>query len=204
MSYCDCLWCESSRREQIQPYHGMRVAFISGDEFVGHRTLYLQNDDEWHAVDEKGRTAATFTTQELVKWLNDGIYRPAGTDGCNTEADGSCSVRPGAWLNALSSAERKEAAMARGLLAYFPDALALVARHSVRMNEKHNPGEPVHWSRNKSTDHDDCVTRHSANIANDPDSKDGDGAYHVVCRAWRALAALQVWTEAKHAKGEKI
>jgi hypothetical protein len=111
---------------------------------------------------------------------------------------------PGDWLNGLSSAERKECAMSRGLLAYFPDALALLARHSVRMNEKHNPGEPVHWAREKSTDHEDCIVRHSAAIAVDPDSKDGDAAYHIICRLWRAAAAVQIWAEAKQAKGEQI
>lgn len=104
--------------------------------------------------------------------------------------------KPGAWLASLTSSERKEAAMSRGLLAYFPDALALVARHSVRANEKHNPGQPVHWAREKSKDHEDCIIRHSAAIAVDPDSLD-DGQPHIVCRAWRALAALQLWAEAQ-------
>ena len=113
-------------------------------------------------------------------------------------------VQPGDWLNSLSSTERKECAMSRGVLNYFPDALAIVSRHSVRMNEKHNPGQPVHWSRGKSADHDDCVVRHSASIAVDPDSVDGDGAYHMVCRAWRALAALQVWIEEHHQRGDKL
>ncbi len=66
-------------------------------------------------------------------------------------------TKAGDWLQSLSSAERKEAAVSRGLFAYFPDALALVARHSVRANEKHNPGEPVHWNRGKSNDHADCI-----------------------------------------------
>ena len=110
---------------------------------------------------------------------------------------------PGAWLESLTSAERKEVAVARGLFAYFPDALALVARHSVRSNEKHNPGEPVHWARGKSTDQEDCIGRHSIAVAVDENSLDG-GEPHIVCRAWRALAALQLWAEAKHAKGEKL
>ena len=105
---------------------------------------------------------------------------------------------PGVFIDSLSSADRKQVAMSRGLLAYFPDALALVARHSVRANEKHNPGEPVHWSREKSNDHEDCIVRHSASIAVDPNSTD-DGQPHVVCRAWRALAALQLWAEAQSA-----
>lgn len=109
---------------------------------------------------------------------------------------------PTAWLNSLTSAERKEVAMARGLFAYFPDALALIARHSVRMNEKHNPGQPVHWAREKSKDHEDCVLRHSASIAIDPDSLD-DGQPHMIARAWRALAALQLWAEEQVRRKEK-
>lgn len=109
----------------------------------------------------------------------------------------------GGWLNNLSNEDRKACAMARGLFAYFPDALAMVARHSVRSNEKHNPGQPVHWAREKSTDHEDCIGRHSLAVAVDPLSKD-DGQYHIVCRAWRALAALQVWIEEQRAKGVSL
>lgn len=102
--------------------------------------------------------------------------------------------KPGTFLEELSSADRKQVAVARGLFAYFPDALALVARHSVISNEKHNPGSPVHWSREKSKDHEDCIGRHSISVAIDPNSLD-DGQPHIVCRAWRALAALQIWAE---------
>lgn len=103
-------------------------------------------------------------------------------------------ARAGQWLDSLTSKERKECAVSRGFFAYFPDAVALIARHSVRMNEKHNPGQPVHWSRGKSNDHEDCVGRHSLAIAIDPNSLD-DGQPHIVCRAWRAMAALQEWAE---------
>ncbi len=104
--------------------------------------------------------------------------------------------RAGEWLQSLTSAERKDVSVARGLFAYFPDALALIARHSVRSNEKHNPGQPVHWSREKSSDHEDCIGRHSLAVAVDPDSLDGEEP-HIICRAWRALAALQLWAEGK-------
>lgn len=109
------------------------------------------------------------------------------------------TAKPGIFIDSLSSAERKECAVSRGLFAYFPDALALIARHSVRSNEKHNPGQPVGWTREKSADHEDCIGRHSLSIAIDPNSLDGDEP-HIVCRAWRALAALQVWAEAQKAK----
>lgn len=104
------------------------------------------------------------------------------------------TAKPGAFLDSLTSAERKECALSRGLYNYFPDALALIARHSVRSGEKHHPDAPVHWERGKSDDHEDCIGRHSLSIAIDPNSLD-DGQPHVICRAWRALAALQLWAE---------
>lgn len=110
---------------------------------------------------------------------------------------------PGAFLRSLTSAERKSVAVSRGLYAYFPDALALVARHSVISNEKHNPGTEPHWSREKSSDHEDCIGRHSIEVAIDPNSLD-DGQPHIVCRAWRALAALQLWAEVQKVKFIRI
>jgi hypothetical protein len=116
------------------------------------------------------------------------------------EAGARATARPGDWLNSLSSAERKEVAMFRGLLRYFPDALAAVARHSYRGNEKHNPGEPLYWSREKSSDHEDCAARHLTGLG----GIDTDGASHALGLAWRALAILQLEIEAKVARGEKV
>jgi len=53
------------------------------------------------------------------------------------------------------SAERKGIPLVTGLLDYFPAALAEVAKVSVAGNEKPNPGQPLHWSRDKSNDHAD-------------------------------------------------
>lgn len=81
---------------------------------------------------------------------------------------------------------RKQYPMARGLLDYFPDALAEVSRVSYYGNEKHNPGQPMHHARGKSNDHADCIMRHLA----------GRGKFDGEIResaalAWRALALLQ-------------
>lgn len=103
-------------------------------------------------------------------------------------------VKPGDWIASLTSAERKEVSVERGLYAYFPDALALVARHSFRSNQKHNPRQPLHWSREKSSDHGDCIGRHHLAVSADRDALD-DGQPEIVCRAWRALADLQLWAE---------
>src|SRR5688572_8614547 len=62
------------------------------------------------------------------------------------------------------SNERKGIPLIGGCLKYFPAALAGVARHSKEANEKHNPGEPLHWARGKSTDHDECIGRHLTDI----------------------------------------
>ncbi len=87
--------------------------------------------------------------------------------------------------------ERKDAPMARGLLDYFPDALMDVARLSLIANEQHNPGEPLHWARGKSTDHADCIMRHLAERG----TMDHDNVLHATKVAWRALALLQTELE---------
>lgn len=90
------------------------------------------------------------------------------------------------------SAARKATPLTTGCLDYFPDALQAVARLSYKANEKHNPGEPMHWSRNKSTDHVDCLGRHLLTRDEiDPET----GELHAVAVAWRALAYLQTLLE---------
>jgi Domain of unknown function (DUF5664) len=90
-----------------------------------------------------------------------------------------------------NSDARKEVPIATGVLDYFPLALAAVARLSKIGNDKHNPGEPLHWSRHKSTDHADCIMRHMI----DRGTIDSDGELHDVKVAWRALAQLQLAEE---------
>ncbi len=91
-------------------------------------------------------------------------------------------------LRPLTSAERKAAPLHGGVMRYFPDALLAVARVSKAGNDKHNPGEPLHWARKKSTDQLECIARHLlAPAAIDSDT----GETHLAHAAWRALAALQ-------------
>lgn len=82
---------------------------------------------------------------------------------------------------------RKAAPMAEGLLWYFPNALAEVARVSRAGNDQHNAGQPMHHARGKSTDHADCIIRHLV----DAGTIDTDGMRHSAKVAWRALALLQ-------------
>ena len=92
------------------------------------------------------------------------------------------------------SAVRKTLPMATGVLDYFPAALAEVAKLSRFGNDKHNPGQPMHHSRGKSSDHADCILRHLVDRGRpDPDM---GGLSHSVAVAWRALALLQEELEA--------
>jgi hypothetical protein len=72
-------------------------------------------------------------------------------------------------------------------LDYFPNALAEVAKISKQGNIQHNPGQPLHWTRRKSTDHADTIIRHLMERG----SVDVDGTSHSAKMAWRALALLQ-------------
>ena len=89
------------------------------------------------------------------------------------------------------SEARKNAPVYSGVMAYFPLAMIEVARLSKVGNDKHNPGEHLHWSRDKSTDHADCIARHLLEHG----KLDDDGITHTAKVAWRALALLQVEME---------
>ena len=93
--------------------------------------------------------------------------------------------------------------MAEGLLYYFPNALAAVSQVSVAGNKQHNFG-PLHWARDKSTQHADKIMRHLV----DAGTIDSDGTRHAAKVAWRALALLEDElikagaTPGKNTKGE--
>ncbi len=99
---------------------------------------------------------------------------------------------PGELVLPTGSSERKNIPLATGVLDYFPAALAAVAEVSKVGNDKHNPGEPLHWARGKSMDQADCVARHLIERGGvDPDT----GLRHTAQLAWRALALLQIELE---------
>jgi hypothetical protein len=82
---------------------------------------------------------------------------------------------------------RKATPIFSGCIMYFPDALAAVAELSRIGNDQHNPGEPLHWARGKSTDELDALSRHLTEAG----TYDTDGVLHDAKMAWRALANLQ-------------
>lgn len=85
---------------------------------------------------------------------------------------------------------RKNAPMFAGLLGYFPNALAAVAHVSKVGNDQHNPGQPMHWAFDKSTDEADCILRHLAERGAF-DTSGSSPLRHSAKVAWRALALLE-------------
>jgi hypothetical protein len=94
-----------------------------------------------------------------------------------------------------TAAERKAAPITTGVLDYFPDALLAVGELSRVGNEQHNPGEPLHWAKEKSSDEADALVRHLL----DRGTFDTDGIRHSTKVAWRALALLQRELDAEEA-----
>lgn len=86
---------------------------------------------------------------------------------------------------------RKDTPVTTGVLDYFPLAIIEIARLSKAGNDQHNPGEPLHWAKEKSTDHADCIVRHLLERG----TLDTDGMRHSAKVAWRALAMLQIELE---------
>lgn len=82
---------------------------------------------------------------------------------------------------------RKTYPVASGFMDYFPDAIVAVSNISHRGNEQHNPGQPLHWARGKSTDEADTMLRHFLQRG----TFDVDGVRHTAKMVWRALALLQ-------------
>jgi hypothetical protein len=115
---------------------------------------------------------------------------PAGKLGgiCNQEA---CKPDPKPELESglfpSNAVDRKKLPVGTGVLDYFASALIEVARVSFVGNEQHNPGQPLHWDRSKSSDEWDTVVRHGM----DRGKIDTDGVRHSAKMCWRALAILQ-------------
>src|SRR5688572_27832867 len=91
---------------------------------------------------------------------------------------------------------RKAIPLLTGVIDYFTDALAEVARVSAAGNAQHNPeahaAGVLFWNREKSKDEANTLIRHLAERG----GFDTDGVRHSAKAAWRALALLQKEIEA--------
>lgn len=99
---------------------------------------------------------------------------------------------------AEESKRRKGMPLFDGCFMYFADALLAVAQFSRKGNDKHNPGQHLHWARHKSQDQANCIGRHLLDIGPEWDQIDEEfDEPHAVALAWRSLALLQTLLEAK-------
>lgn len=106
-----------------------------------------------------------------------------------------CSYVKPIFNDKLSDKEiRKMCPVTSGVLKYFPDAIKEVAYTSYVGNEQHNPGEPLHWAKEKSQDEDDAMVRHLMDHFDDP--LDDDSCLHLAKTCWRALGNLQRYLDA--------
>jgi hypothetical protein len=90
-----------------------------------------------------------------------------------------------------SSADRKSFPVQSGCVEYMPAALVACALVSKLGNDKHNPGQGLHHSRDKSSDHPDCILRHTIDLC-DPLL---DELEERAQRFWRAGIELQIFAE---------
>ena len=150
----------------------------------------------WPANYNQGLDASWYFKKS---WLHEGKAHWALTDSDRydmlNDAITAKAEKPKLDYEAMDEAKkRKMTPMYSGLLAYFPDALALVARNSMIGHYQHNdPKDPMYWDREKSADDPDAMLRHLADHSKDP--YDDDGRLHLGKAAWRSLAMLQKFIE---------
>ena len=149
----------------------------------------------WDAPTARGSVwEHAYATQVLKLQLFDEHCVPPLLNVPPTTYTRTHSARGLTWDTVLptDATARKAVPLVRGCLDYFPAALAAVAEVSRRGNEQHNPGQPMHHARGKSSDHADCLVRHLVERG----TLDADGLAHTAKVAWRALALLQEELEA--------
>ncbi|MFI5397628.1 MAG: dATP/dGTP diphosphohydrolase domain-containing protein [Candidatus Binatia bacterium] len=97
---------------------------------------------------------------------------------------------------------RKRLPMWTYITQYFPKALMAELGVAVAGNEQHNPGEPLHWAREKSTDQMNTAFHHMWDHCAGK-TKDTDGQYHLAKAIWRLKAELELTIEAEEQAEKK-
>lgn len=140
------------------------------------------------------RNSIDDATPEQWDSLFDNYYGDRGITPCEPPIDGR--VRPGYRTgHGIGFKPRenpnKQEPITKGMLDYFPNACRAVANCSYVGNQQHNPGQELHWAKEKSTDHADALVRHLLKR----NTVDTDGVRHSAKVAWRALALLETEIE---------
>ncbi len=88
------------------------------------------------------------------------------------------------------------------LMEYFPDAFLATVGVAVAGNDQHNPGQPLHWAREKSTDQMNTAFRHMFDYGRGT-PRDTDGQWHLAKAIWRLSAQLQLDIEAERGRTDR-
>lgn len=102
-------------------------------------------------------------------------------------------VRPVVSPVPIDAGARKKTPVWSGFVKYFPRAIVKISQVSQAGNDQHNPGQPLHWAKEKSRDHFDTAMRHGIDHLFNP--IDTDGQLHLAKMGWRILAALETYLE---------
>lgn len=135
--------------------------------------------------------AAWLGSAERVKWFAKFV-----SDDVHSTAPAPSTV-PASPRDELSYQQRKDLPIVEGLIDYFPDACLYVSHVSFVANEQHNPGETMHWAREKSIGRGNEIVRHMI----DRGKIDTDKLRHSGKLAWRSMELLQREIEADRARG---
>ena len=102
-------------------------------------------------------------------------------------------------LDKMTDEERKALPIYDGALAYFPNAIAMVADNSMAGQLQHAPDEPLQWHREKSTDELGSLSRHILDFAIAERQNDIEGMTTATkAIAWRALAHAERFIATTH------
>jgi hypothetical protein len=101
----------------------------------------------------------------------------------------------------IDNEKRKALPLWDFMFKYFPDAWLAVVDVAVQGNNQHNPGEPLHWAREKSTDQLNTAFRHQFDYGLGV-KRDTDGVYHLAKAIWRLSAQLQLDIEAERKESD--
>lgn len=158
-------------------------AIVTGEVAAGDILVENNGEKSW-ASGAVGQLASMYTDDITYRAVYRRMACPKQEGGDTYGA--SLRVTDPAALP-TSAAQRKGIPVYSGFLAYFPKAVAAVAKLSKIGNDQHNPGAPLHWDRSKSGDELDALCRHLL----EAECIDSDDTPHDVKVAWRAMANLQ-------------
>lgn len=202
---CPCPRCRRVRRvlaaEKVDPNGADAWPSSPAPNSVGGQDFGIDPEQRRYTVLDVDGDAAD---EEGVRRFFDEVFASAGLKRVEIDLGNGQTAFSQFLVDEPAPASthdpRKDFPVATGVLAYFPDAIQLVAQVSKVGNDQHNPGEPMHWVKEKSTDEAGSLARHLLDFLSG-EHYDTDGVAHVAKIAWRALALAQRWADGRYEDG---